>query len=145
MKKNILLLLAVTLSIAGWSQSFKIVNNSKAMVYFQIFGSDKNSCNHKYSSVTASVAPSSATTYKSPSEITWTEGVKQGSTIEYSYLSGMYTDPSGGCVSRASNFVGDQKCSMKKTAVINMAKCSGTGNLNLTWRSEGGDVTVTIK
>jgi hypothetical protein len=144
MKKNILLLLALSLTAVSKSQTVKVVNNSRSVVYFQIYGSDKNSCNHKYSSASAAVGPSSVINYASPAEVTWLETSKPQGAVEYSYFTGTYTDATGGCVSVANNDIGDQKCNKKSSTVINMAKCGGSGNLNLSWSSENGNVTVTI-
>ena len=144
MKKNLLLLLLLITGLCARSQTFTVVNNSKTVVYFQIFASDKNSCNKKFSSMVAIADPSSTIVYGKTSEIKWS-GELPGIAAEYSAFKGTYTDPSGACVSEASNVIGDDKCKTDSNAIINTAKCGGTGgNLNLSWSSKNGNVLVTI-
>jgi hypothetical protein len=144
MKKSILILAVSMVSLVARSQTIMIVNKSSATVYFRLSVSDKDGCNQKYTSITAVSAPTSTTKYQSLSEIQWSaEAPKSGAWI--SCFDGQYVDASGGCVSKASNLVGDAKCALKKDAVITASKCApGIGDIHLKWASENGNVTVTI-
>ena len=144
MKRNMLMLLVALMGLNASAQTFTIVNNSKSQVYFQIFGTDKGSCTNKYSSLTKSIEPGSKTVYGSVSEIQWSGNAPVGA-IGFSSFSGMYVDPSGACISKASELIGDAVCKYGSSSTINMSKCGGTGgNLNLSWSSKNGNVSVTI-
>jgi hypothetical protein len=133
------------MSIQSWAQTLTIVNKSGSVVFLTVYGSSVKSCDHKYSSVPLQIDPSSQKVFKSFTELQWT-GKKPAQSFEYSYLNGSVTDPSGGCVSNATNFVGSEKCNQKNTATIDLRKCNGmNGILHLRWTSAGNDVTVTIE
>jgi len=132
------------------AQSFTVMNNSKTAVHFQIFASDQNNCNLKYSSVTTAISPTSNVKYKSPSDIQW---IVSGKALEgkiragtrYSNFNAMYIDASGACVANASNYIGDTKCKSKKDAILNTTKCGGSDDhLAVSWDSQNGNVIVTI-
>ncbi len=143
MKKIVLLLLVVMAALNARSQTFTVVNNSKYPVYFQVSGSDLNSCNNKYTSMVVMAAPAATMVYGRTSELQWS-GDKPGNMFEYTSFSANYTDPSGACVSNASNNIGEGKCRMATEAAINTAKCGAAGNINLSWSSKNGNVLVTI-
>ncbi len=145
MRKGILLLMAILVSVYSRSQTLTVLNKSGSIVFLTVSGSSANKCDHKYSSVPIQAAPGSTKIFKTYSEITWS-GKKPGNSFEYSCLSGMITDPSGACVSNTSNNIGTDKCRMKKIATIDLSKCTGIpGGLTVTWSSKGNDVTVTIE
>ena len=140
-----MLLLLAIFSLNCGAQTLTILNKSGSIVFLTVYGSSDKNCDHKYSSVPLQIEPSSTRIFKSFSELQWS-GKTPAQSFEYSYLNGSVTDPSGGCVSSAGNFIGAEKCNQKNTATIDLRKCSGmNGILHLAWTSAGNDVTVTIE
>jgi len=127
------------------AQTLTIVNNSKAKVFYQVVGSDKNTCNNKFSSLATSVEPSAKVVFQSLAEINWS-GEKPGLAFEFSNMSVMYVDPSGECTANASGKIGDTACMFAKQATLSTTECGGkAGSLSLAWTSNNGNVLVTIK
>jgi hypothetical protein len=139
----VFLFLSLILSPQIFAQKLTIVNNTKTLVHFKVFGSDKNTCNNKFSSLTTSVEPGAKLSYQS-SEINWSNE-RPGDAFEFSYMDVVYIDPSGACETYSSNHIGESRCDHSKGATLSPVKCGAKpGNLNLVWTSKNGNVLVTI-
>jgi hypothetical protein len=144
MKRNILFLFVLLLSLGAKSQTITIVNKSGSPLYFQVSASDNGGCDQKYTSIAAVVNAAATVKYQSFSEIQWSAGVPQKG-ASFSGFNGMYMDASGGCIAKASNHIGETRCLLKREATINTGKCApGSGDLHITWSSANDNVTVTI-
>jgi hypothetical protein len=123
--------------------SFTVINNSGAAVFFKMYAADLNSCTQKYTSAPMTIEAHSQKSYRSQQEMSWMNATPQ-TTLHYLSLSCNCKSASGSCQSPASDLIGDEQCSFKKTAVI-AKKCDMERTLNVTWTSNEGNVTVTIE
>jgi len=130
--------------ISASSQTFTVMNKSKAKVFYQVAGSDKNNSEKGYNSLILSVEPGATDVYKSFSQIIWS-GVKPESDFQFKSLIAMYIDPSGACTTNANHYVGAPEFRLKARAILASATCGGKeGDLNIEWTSKNGNVLVTI-
>lgn len=142
MKKILLFLFGSFAALQAKSQTFTVVNNSKATLYYHVTGSDKNACTGKYTSMVAMINPGVTTVYGKNAEMQW-NGEKPGPVFDYMSFNANYTHPSGACIAAATNAIGE--CSLSKEATINTAECeNGVSVVKLTWSSRNGNVLVTI-
>jgi hypothetical protein len=141
---SILMLVVLFFGIKSFSQGFTVVNNSKATVFFQIFGTTDKMCEREFPSVPAAVEPRSRMVYRSATAVNW-RGDNGQTGLEFSGFKASYSNPSGACTANAAGVIGISACRHTEESTINTAECDGTaGELHLNWSVKNGNVTVTI-